>query len=371
MKDTLLDIILEKAKWQQFLSKAEIRHLLHLTDVKDIKKVRDVASALRTECFGNRVFLYGFLYFSTFCRNDCNFCNYRKSNTQLARYRKKEDEIVIAAQKMKESGVHLIDLTMGEDPMVLGSKTGLIALIELIRRVRQEVGLPVMVSPGVLPDNAIERVATAGADWYACYQETFSESLFKKLRTDQSFSKRLVAKLRARNTGSLLIEEGLLVGVGEELEDIVDALVKMREMCVDQARVMTFVPQKNTPMAVRGQKSERMELLVISIIRLLMPDILIPASLDIDGLAGVGKRLEAGANVITSIVPAQQGLAGVANNSLDIEESRRSVESVQTVLNNLRLESAKLSDYTDWLEGRKYNFDKRATEKVTVERRVK
>ncbi|ACN13176.1 conserved hypothetical protein [Desulforapulum autotrophicum HRM2] len=55
--------------------------------------------------------MYGFLYFSNYCRNNCNFCQYRKSNHKLVRYRKTQPEITAAAQEMAAAGVHLIDLT--------------------------------------------------------------------------------------------------------------------------------------------------------------------------------------------------------------------------------------------------------------------
>ena len=47
----------------------------------------------------------------------------------------------------------------------------------------------------------------------------------------------------------MLIEEGLLTGVGDNLDDLAESIVFMQDLCVDQARVMTFVPQDNTPLS--------------------------------------------------------------------------------------------------------------------------
>ena len=74
---------------------------------------------MRCREFGDGIFLYGFVYFSTYCRNDCNFCYYRSSNQLPERYRKSREEIIRTAVDLKESGVHLIDLTMGEDDYYL------------------------------------------------------------------------------------------------------------------------------------------------------------------------------------------------------------------------------------------------------------
>jgi len=111
-----LNAILEKADQEKRLGKGEIVFLLGLTQKSQIEAVFKAAVDLRSRHFGDRVFLYGFLYISTFCRNQCNFCYYRSANALPARYRRDISEIVEATQSLAESGVHLIDLTLGEDP---------------------------------------------------------------------------------------------------------------------------------------------------------------------------------------------------------------------------------------------------------------
>jgi len=91
--------------------------------------------------------------------------------------------------------------------------------------------------------------------------------------------------------------------------------------------------------------------------RLVLPKALIPSSLDLDGLNGLQKRIHAGANVVTSIVPPGRGLSGVANSSLDIEESRRSVESIRSVLQFSGMEVASPATYKNWIAYRKKNVE--------------
>jgi len=121
---------------------------------------------------------------------------------------------------------------------------------------------------------------------------------------------------------------------------------------VDQARVMTFVPQADTPMADVVPQDRTRELITIAVMRLVLGDCLIPASLDVDGLDGLEDRLGAGANVVTSIVPPEQGLAGVANHSLDIEDSRRSLDHILPVLSACGLEPADACTYQNWVSRR-------------------
>ena len=77
--------------------------------------VFDAAREARHRAFGNKVFLYGFLYLSTHCRNDCAFCQYRRSNSSLERYRKPLGEMLEAAGRLAADGVHLLDLTLCGD----------------------------------------------------------------------------------------------------------------------------------------------------------------------------------------------------------------------------------------------------------------
>jgi methylornithine synthase len=101
----------------------------------------------------------------------------------------------------------------------------------------------------------------------------------------------------------------------------------------------------------------RRELLSIAVMRLVFPDRLIPASLDVDGLAGLKSRLEAGANVVTSLVPPDFGLHGVARSSLDIDNSNRSAASVAAVLRGCGLEKGSPAEYRLWIEDRQKAID--------------
>lgn len=334
-----LTSILDKAKKGGRLTKEEIVFVLELRQKDQIDALFNTARALRHKYFGDEVLLYGFLYISTYCRNNCSFCFYRVSNRDSRRYRKEEAEIIKTAVDLARSGVHLIDLTMGEDPQFFNDKAhGLEPFIQLVKKIKAAVNLPIMVSPGVVPEPVLEELAKAGADWFACYQETHNRELFKKLRPGQDYDTRFNTKKLARKYG-LLIEEGILVGVGETSKDIANSIEVMRTLDADQVRAMNFVPQKNTPMSNHPPPDPMKESLIIALMRLVFPGKLIPATLDVEGLAGLKRRLEAGANVVTSIVPPQQGLAGVAQSFLDIDNAHRTTDSVLQVIENCGLRS--------------------------------
>ena len=344
--------ILDRARQGYALEPEDMATLLSSRESNQVEALCETARAVRERHFGKRVFLYGFVYTSTYCRNDCAFCYYRRSNASSVRYRKTAREIIDISRLLADLGVHLIDLTMGEDPnLYRHGPHGFERLADVVARVRSTTGLPVMVSPGSVPDEALKSLAEAGATWYACYQETHNPALFRKLRIGQSFSERMGKKTTAQQLG-LLIEEGVLCGIGESDDDLIESIQSMRAIEADQIRAMTFIPQEGTPLEGCAPNTSQRELATMAIMRLAFPERLIPASLDVDGLVGLRDRLQAGANVVTSIVPPGQGLAGVARSSLDIDTARRTCKSVHRVLSDLGLQAATSGEYLAWIEDR-------------------
>ena len=328
------------------LDEAALGRLLNADD-EGAEELYAAAREQRTRHFGDAVFLYGFVYFSTFCRNACTFCYYRVGNPESPRYRKSPDEVVAICRDLAGSGVDLLDLTMGEDPVLL--RDGAARLVELVGAVRKATGLPVMVSPGVVDDEVLGELRRRGADWYALYQETHSPELYARLRVGQPFARRVATRAAARAAG-LLVEDGLLTGIGDAVADRARSIATMRAGGWQQVRVMTFVPQAGTPLAGTPPPDDGDELRTIAVMRLAMPDRLIPASLDVDGIRGLERRLLAGANVVTSIVPPTTGLAGVSQSELDIEEGHRTVAGVLPHLARLGLRHAGAAAYAAWVE---------------------
>jgi len=250
---------------------------------------------------------------------------------------------------LAESGVHLIDLTMGEDPLYFAHGE-FDALVELTSAVKAATGLPVMVSPGVVPRDVLAALAGVGAEWYACYQEVHDRAAYALLRTGQDYDVRAQARADAADLG-LLVEDGMLLGVGETIAQRAVTVAAMREQRLAQVRAMTFVPQRGTPLAHRTPAGRIGELVTIAVLRLTMPERLIPASLDVDGIAGLESRIAAGANVVTSLVPPDTGLAGVSQSELDIDEGLRTAAVVTRRLEAAGLRVATAGEYADWVAG--------------------
>ena len=318
---------------------------------EDRELLFETARESREKHFGNTVFTYGFVYFSTHCKNNCSFCYYRRSNTSLERYRKTLEEIVQLSGNLLDAGIDMADLTMGEDPVMYAN--GYEKLLEIISSVKNDVGIPIMASPGAMPEYMFPKLREAGADWFACYQETYDRELFSRMRLEQDFESRRNQKIWSMDAG-MLAEDGMMVGLGETPESRADTILAMGNLGCQQIRAMTFVPQEGTPMqSVTPQDSED-ELNAIAVMRILFPDRLIPASLDVEGIVGLKTRLNAGANVITSIVPPDRDLAGVAQHELDIGNGNRSVEHVLGMLDDMGYRPGTVSDFRHFMDARRH-----------------
>ncbi len=260
-----------------------------------------------------------------------------------------------AALELADSGVHLLDLTMGEDSLYYGGEVGFEPLLHMVRAVRRRIDLPMMISPGALPDEAFKELFETGVEWYACYQETHNRKLYHQLRLNQDYDSRLRKKYKAAELG-VLIEEGILAGVGETMADVAQSIEEMRKMAAHQVRVMNFIPQQGTPMGDFPEPPRMRELLIMAVLRLSFPDRLIPASLDVYGLDGLKAKLEAGANVITSLIPPRSEMVGVAQSTLGIAEGCRTVAGVTPILDELGLTRAHRDDYVGWIEKERKNY---------------
>ncbi|MDR2486796.1 MAG: methylornithine synthase PylB [Clostridiales Family XIII bacterium] len=305
-------------------------------DEEEAAALFSLARETRRRVFGDKIFLYGFVYYSTYCENDCHFCYYRKAN-RIERYRKEPREVVETAARLIESGVHLIDLTSGEDAKL--RREGHSALAEMVAGIRRHADVGIMVSPGVVDTDTIRMLADAGADFFALYQETHDRALFENLRSGQDYNLRMEAKVQARAAG-MLVEEGILSGVGESAESLVHSLQEMGRIGASQVRAMSFEPQEGTPMNGAERGARRRELVLLAIMRILYPHAFIPATLDVDGIAGLAPRLDAGANVVTSIIAPMEGYRGVAQSVQDVDDGGRTARVARGILERMGLHTA-------------------------------
>ena len=273
------------------LDRSSIIELLTVTPADELYRRAD---EVRREAVGDDVHLRGLIEFSNICRNDCMYCGIRRGNRQVQRYRMTEEELVETAKRAADLGFQTIVLQSGED--LHFDQARMCRIIEQIKRL--DVALTLSVGERDYEDYKAFR--DAGADRYLIRIETTDRDLYHRLNPGMSWEHRHECLLMIRELGYEL-GSGIMVGLpGQTVESIADDLLYLKDICIDMAGIGPFIPHPETPLANESGGTLEQALRTMAVMRLLMPDINIPATTAMESLHPQGRimALQAGANVV-------------------------------------------------------------------------
>jgi biotin synthase len=273
------------------LDRSSIIELLTVTPADELYRRAD---EVRREAVGDDVHLRGLIEFSNICRNDCLYCGIRRGNRQVQRYRMTEEELVETAKRAAALGFQTIVLQSGED--LHFDQARMCRIIDQIKRL--DVALTLSVGERDYEDYKAFR--DAGADRYLIRIETTDRDLYHRLNPGMSWEHRHECLLMIRELGYEL-GSGIMVGLpGQTVESIADDLLYLKDICIDMAGIGPFIPHPETPLANESGGTLEQALRTMAVMRLLMPDINIPATTAMESLHPQGRimALQAGANVV-------------------------------------------------------------------------
>lgn len=274
------------------LTKDEIISLL--TDEKHQQDLFDKADNVRHRYVGDEVHLRGLIEFSNICRNNCLYCGIRRGNIKAVRYRMSEEEVIETARRAVNLGFKTIVMQSGEDMYYDTSR--MCRIIEAIKK----FDVAITLSIGERTYAEYKAFRAAGADRYLMRIETTDKDLYHKLDPGMSWQHRYECLLTIKELGYEL-GSGIMVGLPEQsIESIAEDLLFLKEIGVDMAGIGPFIPHPQTPLAKETGGTLNLSLRTMAIMRLLLPDINIPATTAMESLAPNGRiqALKAGANVI-------------------------------------------------------------------------
>ena len=273
------------------MNRKAVIELLTTTPAEELYRRAD---DVRREAVGDEVHLRGLIEFSNICRNDCQYCGIRRSNRRVQRYRMDDDELVETARRAAAMGFQTIVLQSGED--LHFDQARLCRIIEQIKRM--DVALTLSVGESDYADYKAWR--DVGADRYLLRIETTDRDLYHRLNPGMSWERRHECLLMIRELG-YEVGSGIMVGQpGQSLESIADDLLYLKELGIDMAGIGPFIPHPDTPLADEQGGTLEQALRTMAVMRLLMPDINIPATTAMETLYPQGRimALQAGANVV-------------------------------------------------------------------------
>ena len=274
------------------LDKKEIIRLL--SDEENQNILFEQADNIRKKYVGDEVHLRGLIEFSNICRNNCLYCGIRSSNKDAQRYRMEPEEIIATAKQAVNMGFKTVVMQSGEDMYY-----NIDRMCHIISEIKK-FDVAITLSIGERSYEEYKAFREAGADRYLMRIETTDKDLYHKLDPNMSWQNRYDCLMMIKELGYEL-GSGIMVGLpNQSVESIAEDLLFLKDIEVDMSGIGPFIPHPQTPLSKEQGGSLNLALRTMAVMRLLLPDINIPATTAMETLHPQGRimALQAGANVV-------------------------------------------------------------------------
>ncbi|MBI2830341.1 MAG: biotin synthase BioB [Chloroflexi bacterium] len=226
------------------LTREQCHEVLNIPD-EDLILLLHEAYRVRRRYFGNHVHVQVLRNAkSGLCSEDCHYCSQsRVSKAPIERYPLVSRDTLLAearkAQKVKATRFCMS--TSGARP----SETEIDRLCNIIKTIKEDTGLPLCATLGLLTDSQAKRLKAAGLDRINHNLNT-SQRYYSQVCTTHTFQDRLDTIARCQAAG-LEVCCGGIVGQGESDDDIVDMLLTLREIKPQAVPINFLIPIEGTP----------------------------------------------------------------------------------------------------------------------------
>ncbi|MDT0344265.1 biotin synthase BioB [Streptomyces litchfieldiae] len=266
----LLNTLVDKGLRRELPTRAEALAVLATSD-DELLDVISAAGKVRRQWFGRRVKLnYLVNLKSGLCPEDCSYCSQRLgSRAGILKYTwLKPDEAADVASAGVAGGAKRVCLVAsGRGP----TDRDVDRVSETIAAIRaRHADVEVCACLGLLADGQAERLREAGADAYNHNLNT-SEATYGDICTTHGFDDRVATVRQAKGAG-LSACSGLIAGMGESDEDLVDVVFALRELDPDSVPVNFLIPFEGTPLASEWNLTPQRALRILAMVRFVCPD---------------------------------------------------------------------------------------------------
>jgi biotin synthase len=334
--------LIEKLERRKILERDEFKALL----LYDGELLHKQAQKTREKIFGNKIYIRGLIEFTSFCKNNCLYCGLRSGNKNAERYRLTKVQILECCAEGYEAGFRTFVLQGGEDNFYTDE-----ILSDIIREIKAKYpDCAITLSTGERSCESLKLLREAGADRYLLRHETANEEHYKTLHPPE-------LKLKSRkkcleNLKKLGYQTGcgFMVGSpGQTLNHIIDDLLYIKELNPEMVGAGPFIPHSDTPFANEKAGDLKLVLNVLAILRLMKPNLLLPATTALGTIHKNGRELGvmAGANVLMlNISPLE-----MREKYMLYDNKVCAAESAETRLENMKFTNCEFitarGDYTD------------------------
>lgn len=296
MNITLTNSI-DKLTSQKPLTREEFVALLEGNSIQLREILAKKADFVRRRHFGNRIYIRGLIEFSNYCKNDCFYCGIRHSNKNVQRYRLTKEEILSCCSQGYELGFRTFVLQSGEDPYFTDDR--MTDIVSSIHRTYPDCAIT--LSLGERSRESFQRLFHAGADRYLLRHETADENHYRMLHPDSmSYQNRMQCLADLKEIG-YQTGCGFMVGSPFQTPDMLASdLLFIQKFRPHMVGIGPFISHTDTPFSDEKNGSLEDTLLLISILRLMQPTLLLPATTALGTISPKGREMgiAAGANVV-------------------------------------------------------------------------
>ena len=277
------------------LNKKELADIISLTG--DDASLYAMADKVRRSHYGDAVYIRGLIEVSSYCKNNCLYCGIRASNSNAQRYRLGKNEILSCCREGYELGFRTFVLQGGEDAHF--TDAFMCDLISSIKSLYPDCA--VTLSLGERSADSYKAMRSAGADRYLLRHETANDVHYSRLHPESmKLSARKECLYNLKNAG-YQVGSGFMVGSPyQTAENLAEDLLFLKELEPQMIGIGPFISHKDTDFKDMPNGSLYLTLKMISILRLMFPKALIPATTALSSIASNGRELglKAGANVV-------------------------------------------------------------------------
>ena len=292
-----LNLLIDKLALTHSLTLSEYEYLIENRTQESADRLRELAVSARREVYGNSVYIRGLIEISNICKNDCIYCGIRCSNKDCERYRLTKEDILSCCDEGYALGFRTFVMQGGEDPHFDDD-----LLCDIVSSIKGKYpDCAVTLSMGERSRESYERLFAAGADRYLLRHETADAEHYSMLHpSNMSFLNRMRCLRDLKDIG---FQTGCGFMVGSPYQTyahIAKDLKFIEEFKPQMCGIGPFRPHKATPFASFAAGTVELTCYLLSIIRLIHPTILLPATTALGSIEGGGreKGILSGANVV-------------------------------------------------------------------------
>ena len=289
--------LIDKLAKNSDLTDSELKFLIDNISDEDLEYLNKSARKKADEIYGKQVFVRGLIEFTNYCKNNCYYCGIRAENKNVERYRLSKEQIFECCEQGYKLGFRTFVLQGGEDGFYSDD-----LLCEIVKTIREKYpDCAITLSIGERDEESYKRLFEAGANRYLLRHETADKQHYQKLHPENmSFDNRIkcleTLKKIGYQTGC-----GFMVGSPYQTTDcLVKDLRFIKNFQPAMVGIGPYLSHKDTPFCDFENGSVRKTLILLSIIRLMNPSVLLPATTALGTAKSDGreKGILAGANVV-------------------------------------------------------------------------